>query len=297
VALVGRPNSGKSSLLNTVLGQGLCVVTPVPQTTRRRLKGIYTAPGLQVVFVDTPGIHEGRHSFNEAMVRESRAALSDQGVDVAAYLVDLTRPYGSEEDAVAAMVAGGSVAPLLVFNKADLCPEAGPRVDEFLQRYPRLADARRVVLSAVRPEGAREFLKVLTPLLPVGPPLYPDDQLTDENLRFFAAEYLRGAIANQTREEIPHASFVEITGYRERSGRHDIDATIHVETRGQRGILIGRGGAMLTRVREAAEKEMTRLVGTPAWFHCHVKVSQGWRDNPSFLRSMGYQVDTKRTRG
>lgn len=288
VAVIGRPNSGKSTLVNTVLGEHLCVVTSLPQTTRRRLRGIYTAPDMQLVFVDTPGVHRGDHSFNEAMIRESREVLRDEGVDVVAYVVDLYREFGEEEDVVAGMAKETGVPVLLVFNKADMCPDPPARIAAFFDRYPTLRDRPSITISAIDPAAGTVFLDAVTPLVPVGPKMFPDEDLTDANLRFFAAEYLQKSIILSTREEVPHAACVEILDYKEKEGRHVIQAAIHVETKGQRGILIGKRGVMITRIRERAERDMQELVGVPVSYHCHIRVTPKWRDNARFLREMGW---------
>jgi GTP-binding protein Era len=289
VAIVGRPNAGKSTLLNTVLGQELSVVTQLPQTTRRNLRGIHTAPGVQIVFVDTPGIHEAGHRYNRAMTGESRAALRDTGVDAVAYVVDLGREFGDEEDVVAGLVAAAAQPRLVVFNKVDRCETPDARREQFRLRYPALAALPSVSISARRPQARESFLAALTPMLPEGPPLYPADDLTDENLRFFAAEFLRKAIIGNTREEVPHAACVEILDYKESPRQHVVQAVIHVETDGQRGILVGKGGTMIGRIRMAAEAALTRLAGAPVSYRLHVKVTPKWRDNPGFLRAMGYR--------
>ena len=289
VALIGRPNSGKSTLLNTVLGEELSVVSSLPQTTRRSLRGVYTESTVQIVFVDTPGIHDGSHRYNKAMSAESRAVARDKGIDALAYVVDLGRESGAEEDAVAAVVRGAAARALIVFNKLDRCNAVDARVAAFAARYPALAACPAVRVQATRPETRAVFVAAVTPLLPVSAPLYPVDELTDENMRFFAAEYLRKGIIACAREEVPHACAVEILAYDEQPRRHLVDAVIHVETDGQRGILIGKGGAMIGRIRSLAEVDMSRLAGVPVRYRLHVKISAGWRDKPGFLRGMGYR--------
>jgi GTPase len=289
VALVGRPNSGKSTLINTVMGEQLCVVSSLPQTTRRNLRGIYTAPEAQVVFIDTPGIHQGDHRFNAAMIAEARRALSDSGVDVVVYVVDMGREFGPEEDGVAALVAEARSTTCVIFNKADRTEHRQATVDAFFRRYPLLVGRPHGVLSAREP-GAREaFLAVVVPLLPYGPPHFGAEELTDENMRFFAAEYLREGLITYTREEVPHASCVEILQYRETPEKHYIDAVIHVETVGQRGIIIGKGGEMIGRIRGLAESRMRQLAGVPVSYRCHIAVTARWRDNPAFLKELGYR--------
>ena len=283
VALIGRPNSGKSTLLNAVLGEELSAVTPMPQTTRRRMKGIYTTDELQIVFVDTPGIHKGKHQLNQTMLREAEGATTEGGLDCICYLVDLSREYGEEESEVARIALAARAPLLIVFNKTDICSSLEAQKAKFFALYPAFAKAPSIELSAVDRKAKARFLAALLPFIKEGPKFFDGESLTDANLRFFAAEFLRKHIILNTREEVPHAVFVEIDYYREMPLRHDVGATIHVETTGQRGIIIGKKGALLTKIRAAAEKELRRLAGCPVSIACHIKVSPNWRDNKSFL--------------
>jgi GTP-binding protein Era len=158
IVLIGRPNSGKSTLVNTVLGEQLCVVTALPQTTRRRLRGIYTDSRMQLVFVDTPGIHRGDHAFNKTMVRQCHDLLRDKGVDVIAYVVDLYRDLGEEEDTVAAMAADAGIPVLIVFNKIDVCPRPRERIEAFFKRYPALRSCSHISLCAADPSAQEVFI-------------------------------------------------------------------------------------------------------------------------------------------
>jgi GTP-binding protein Era len=284
VALVGRPNSGKSTLLNTVLGEELAAVTPLPQTTRQNLRGIYTDDSMQIVFIDTPGIHQGKHEINDAMVREARGALEESKPDCVCYLIDLARDFGEEEAIVAGLVQAARAPVLLVFNKADRCPdvEAGRR--RFLRFFPVYAAAPSVTISATRRDSKTVFLDALRPFIKEGPRYFDEDTLTDATMRYFAAEALRKQVILNTREEVPHAVFVEIEAYRERQHGHDISVAIHVESNGQKGILIGKRGVMIGKIRSGAEKELSRLAGCPVRITCHVKVSPGWRDNTRFIK-------------
>jgi GTP-binding protein Era len=294
VALIGRPNAGKSSLLNAVLGEDLAVVTSLPQTTRKRLRGVFTDETRQIVFMDTPGMHDGKHTFNKAMVGESEDALRSGEADVVCYLVDLARDFGPEEDFVAQHAQRAGVPVVVVFNKKDVCPDIDAKKSAFAHRYPQLAKARCITVAATTREAGAELLAVLDEFLTVGPQYYPPDDLTDEGLRFFASEFVRKHIILNTREEVPHAAFVEITAYVEKPQRHEVDATIHVESVGQRGIIVGPKGALITRIREGAEKELKKLTGVTASIRCHIIVTPGWRDSPRFLREMGYETERKK---
>jgi|GEM_PF-527492 len=290
VALVGRPNSGKSTLVNTVLEEHLCVVTPLPQTTRRVLRGIFTSKTMQIVFVDTPGMHLGDHTFNKNIVSQSSGVMRDQGVDVIAYIVDLFREPGKEEDIVAAKVAAANRPVVVIFNKTDICPDCDGRIKAFFTRYPKLRGNPYIAITATEKKARGKFITAVLPFIPEGNPMYGEDDLTDADMRFFAAEYLHKAIILSTREELPHASCIEILDYQESPERHLVDAVIHVETTGQRGILVGKNGAMIGRIRTIAEKELSQLAGVKVIFRCHVKITPKWRDNPRFLNSMGYRA-------
>jgi GTP-binding protein Era len=284
IALAGRPNSGKSTLLNTVVGQDLAVVTALPQTTRQAMRGVYTSATLQLVFIDTPGIHAGKHGINKVMLREARNVLEEASVDCICYLVDLTRDYGEEEALVAGMVAGARSPVLLVFNKADQCSQPAEKQDLFFKRFPALQHSASVTLSAIQPTAKKAFLKAVDPFVKEGPLYFDRDELTDAPMRCFAAEFLRKHVILNTRQEVPHAVFVEIERYRELEGRHVIDAAIHVETGGQKAIIIGSRGTMIGTIRTGAQRELSRIAGCPVRLSCHVKVTPGWRDDRNFLR-------------
>jgi GTP-binding protein Era len=288
IALVGRPNSGKSTLLNTVIGEELALVSTLPQTTRKNFKGIYTRDNLQLVFVDTPGIHRGKHEFNSRMIQESASALKKDAADMVCYLVDLSRPFGEEEDTVSQIVMRSGLPVVILFTKMDICDDCPAAIEAFAARYPKLAGAPRCVVNAKEPSSKAAFLAVIDPFIPDGPVFFPGDDLTDENMRFFAAEYVRKQIIYNTQDEVPHAAFVEINAYRESGKRHHIEATIHVETDGQKGIIIGSRGALIKKIQKRASEDLTRLTGVPASIICHVKVTSGWRDSGKFLAKQGY---------
>jgi len=285
VVLIGRPNSGKSTLLNTVIGQELSPVTPLPQTTRRRIAGVYTAPCMQIVFIDTPGIHRGGRRLNRAMLCEAENAARDDGIDCLCYIVDLSRDFGEEESHAAAMAEAVRTPRLIVFNKKDLCDAHRAGRERFFSLFPGLAGTPSVTISAVDPKAKETVLAALDPFIREGPRYFDEETLTDADMRSLAAEFLRKHLILATRNEVPHAVFVEIESYRELEKHHDIRAVIHVETTGQRGIIIGRKGALLERIRRAAGTELERLTGCPVRISCHVTVTPHWRDSKNFLRS------------
>lgn len=287
IALTGRPNSGKSSLMNTVLGEQLSVVTPLPQTTRRNIKGIYTAENMQLIFVDTPGIHKGRHTFNEVMISEAREAIIEKGVDIVCYIVDLSRSFGDEEKVVADLVVQSGIKSIIVFNKVDITKDCDKTISGFYELFPELKSFPSIKISAIHPDAKQIFINQVEYLIPEGPRYYDSDEMTDANLRFFAAEYIRKHIILNTRDEVPHASFVEIESYQENENIHIVNATIHVETVGQRGILIGKGGLVIRKIRNKAELDLKKLLQVPVKIKIHIKITPKWRDNESFLRIQG----------
>lgn len=293
VALVGRPNSGKSSILNNILKENLSIVTPLPQTTRKNMRGIYTTDSIQIVFVDTPGVHKGKHSLNKAMLTEVKEMLDEGGIDCVGYVVDCSREFGVEEEAVAELVGKQSVGKLIIFNKIDITRNINEVITIFFNKFPTLKDSPHLKISALDHNSGELVLQQLDPFIHEGPRFYDPDEITDASLRFFAAEYLRKYIILNNKEEVPHAAFIEIESYKEAPERHEIVATIHVETNGQKGIVIGKNGTGIEKIKKGARLEMKKLVGCPVSLTCHVKVSPGWRDNNSFLRLMGLPVGKK----
>jgi GTP-binding protein Era len=288
IALVGRPNCGKSTLLNRVLGEELAIVSPLPQTTRRNMRGIYNGENFQLIFVDTPGIHAGKHLLNKVLYEQGTGMFHNEGIDLICYLVDISREPGLEEREIAQMVIQSVKKICVIFNKVDLCVSPHEKTAEFFKQFPALETRPHTLLSALSLEAKECFLKLVFPLIPEGPRLYPDgDSLTDKNMRFFAAEFIRKQVINLTKEEVPHAACVEILEYKEFDDRHEITAVIHVETDGQKAIVIGKGGAVIAKIKKHAQTHLKRLAGVPVKIDCRVKVSGKWRDNKSFLANIG----------
>ncbi|MBN1759428.1 MAG: GTPase Era [Chitinispirillaceae bacterium] len=290
IALIGRPNSGKSTLLNTVIGSEISIVSAMPQTTRCNARGIYTTTTMQLVFVDTPGVHIGKHTINKAMLHQARTAAED-AVDLICYLVDLSRDFGDEEAETAALVSASRTVPVvIVFNKTDLTRSVDLAIGKFYSRFPQMEQLPSVRINATAPESKELFLSAIDPFISPGPLFFDPEDLTDSTLRQIASEYLRKQVITVADREVPHAVFVEIEDYREEAGRHSIIATIHVETRGQRGILVGKNGTVIARIKKEFRTEMTRLTGVPTSITCHIKVSPRWRDSETFLRRAGMNV-------
>ncbi|MDR0306573.1 MAG: GTPase Era [Chitinispirillales bacterium] len=284
IALAGRPNSGKSTLMNTVLQEQISIATSLPQTTRRNIRGIYTTEEMQIVFIDTPGIHKGKHTLNEIMLQEATSALGT-GTDLICYLIDLSRDFGKEECICASAVSGANIPVMLVFNKTDLCPDIDIKAASFFAKFPDLINFPQVRLSAVDPRAGEIFLNAASPFIHEGPKYFDDDSLTDATLRTLAAEFIRKQIILNTRQEVPHAVFVEIDSYKEEASGHKIEASIHVETIGQKGIIIGSRGHLIDKIKRDSRRELELLAGMRVSLKFHVKVTPNWRDNSAFLRS------------
>jgi GTP-binding protein Era len=290
IALIGRPNSGKSTLLNTIIGEEISIVTALPQTTRSITRGIYTTDTMQLVFIDTPGVHRGRHIMNRAMLQEAKRALAGNA-DLVCWMVDLSREHGAEETLVADLVRSvGGTPVLVVFNKVDLAPSPDDAVDRFRRLFPDLAALPSIRLSAVNSNAKDCFLAAVDPFIHEGPRYFDAEEMTDSSMRQIAAEYIRKQVIAAAGNEVPHAVFVEIESYHEKTGRHEIAAVIHVETRGQRGIIVGKGGGGIQRIKRGARRELMKLTGVPVGITCHVKVSAHWRDDEGFLRRSGIIV-------
>jgi GTP-binding protein Era len=287
IALIGRPNSGKSTLLNTVIGEELSIVTSLPQTTQRNMRGIYNEKDIQLIFVDTPGVHRGKHTLNKSMYEQAIGVLNDSGIDIICYLVDLSRSFGDEENEIASLLSKITATVCVIFNKIDLCKNVELVKKDFFDRYPKLKSYPAIEISALSKLSKDLFLDLINPFILEGPKYYPGDDLTDSNMRFFAAEYIRKQIIKLTQEEVPHASCVEILDYKEKASKHVIEAVIHVETAGQKGIVIGKKGKIINKIRTQAQKELTDFVGIPVKMTCHVKITPKWRDNKNFLSGVG----------
>lgn len=285
VALFGPPNSGKSTLLNALVGAKVAITSPVPQTTRTPLRGILTLPDAQVVFVDTPGLHRPRHKLGEHMVRGARKVLEE--VDLALLVLDASRTPGEEAEA-AAEAAGRVRVPLLVaLNKQDLATE------ESLQTWRRwLQDRLRpeevLTISALRGEGLDRLVDSLVQRIPEGPPYFSPEDLTDQPLQALVREIIREKVLELTREEIPHAVAVELEEFRKAPDRDVtyIRATLHVERPSQKKILVGSGGRVVREIGRRARPEIEAWVGGSVYLDLWVKVSEDWRRKDGFLRRL-----------
>ncbi|NPV87467.1 MAG: GTPase Era [Anaerolineae bacterium] len=294
VALVGRPNVGKSTLVNSLMRQKIAAVSPRPQTTRRRQLGILSLEQAQIVFVDTPGIHRPLHKLGEFMNQESLKAL--EHVDGIVWLVDASQPPHEEDRLVAAHLAALKAPPvILALNKIDLVKSEAERAksrEAFLAIFPCV---NTVMLSALDGRGQGELLDLLIALLPPGEPLYDTEQITDLYERDIAADLVREAALEYLREEVPYSLAVRVDEYTERgdSGAF-IHATIFVERDSHKGIVIGRGGEMLKKIGAAARRQIELMSGRKVFLELKVKVSKNWRNDPQALRFLGYVREENR---
>lgn len=281
VAILGRPNAGKSTLLNALLGTKLAIVASKPQTTRTAIQGVLTLPQAQIVFVDTPGIHKSSTLLNKRMMDSVRTAADSP--DVALFVIDALADF-TEEDAQAVDLAKKIQAPVIaVINKIDWL-DAKPKILDIIEKYRPLHDfAAYIPISAKKGEGLDVLQREIIERLPVGPALYAEDYLTDQPERFLAAEIIREKVLHHTQQEVPHAVAVIVDTWEETPTLLRIAATIYVERPGQKAILIGAGGAALKKIGTLARKELEHIHGRKVFLQTFVKVRAGWRQDPAFL--------------
>jgi GTP-binding protein Era len=289
VAVMGKPNVGKSTLINGYVGQKVAIVSPKPQTTRRRLRGILTLPDAQIVFIDTPGIHEPRHKLGEYMVETAVRAIPD--ADVVLFMVDVSALPEAEDLLLAELIRERAAgACILVMNKVDLLTP--DKEEEHRQAYLLLAGCEeRIMFSATEGHNRHELLELIIERLPTGPQFYPPDQITDQPLRFMAAELVREQVLHQLYQEVPHSVAVVVEEFRERSKNLTyIEATVYVAKDTQKGIIIGERGKMLKEIGTAARKEIERLLGVKVYLELWVKVRKRWPTDEAALHYLGYTL-------
>ena len=286
VSIVGRPNSGKSTLVNRLVGEKVSIVTDKPQTTRNVIRGILTRPEGQIVFLDTPGIHKPIHRMNERMMEAVRSAMSE--VDVLALTVDASVPFGRGDEFTLELIKPVQVPRFLLLNKIDKIPKKDllPKID----RYAKLASFDEVIpISALTGDGAETFVQEVLKRLPAGPQFYPEDQFSDQQERTMAAEMIREKLIDLTHDELPHSTAVIIERFEEGDALHRIYASIFVERESQKGIIIGKSGSLLKEVGIAARKDLEKLLDRQVYLELHVKVRKAWRDDEDALKSLGFE--------
>lgn len=286
VAVVGRPNVGKSTLLNHMVGQKIAIVSDTPQTTRNRILGILTLPDAQVLFLDTPGIHKPQHKLGEYMVKSARGALRE--VDLILFVSDVTESVGPGERFILDMLKEEKTPVILVLNKVDLITK--DKLLPIISKYSSFREFTAIVpVSALSGSNMDRLLSVIKDLLPEGPQYYPEDEVTDQPERVVAAEFIREKIFRLTREEIPHSTAVEVEEMKTRAnGDVFLRATIYVERESQKGIIIGAKGSMLKEIGQQARLDMETVFGSRFFVDLWVKVKSDWRNKDGSLRMFGY---------
>lgn len=289
VTIIGRPNVGKSTFLNKVLGQKITITSDKPQTTRNNISGIYTTDTSQIIFIDTPGIHKPQHKLGAFMTKEAIRTLSS--VDVILYMIDGNETLGRGDEMIIEELKNVKVPVLLIVNKADLTEDI-VALKYNIDRYKRAFDFPGIFsISALRGDNVERLIGDIEALLKEGPKYYPDDQITDHPERFIISELIREKVLQLTREEIPHSvmCLIDYMEYDDVNPRLlNIHASIIVERDSQKGIIIGKGGQMIKEIGTLARKDILHLLGNKVFLDLHCKVVKDWRNKDFHLRNYGY---------
>lgn len=287
VSIVGRPNVGKSTLINHIVGQKISIVSEKPQTTRNRLQGIYTCENGQIIFIDTPGIHKPRHLLGEYMVNVSTRSLKE--VDLIYYITDVTRPYGGGEEFIVNHLQNSMVPIFLIINKIDLV--GGGQIQEFIKPFiSQMTFAEIAAVSAVNGTNLNELLQKTFSYLPEGPLYYPEDDLTDQPVSFIASELIREKVLTLTRDEVPHSLAVDVEEFKQQEDKVYLRAVLYIERDSQKGIIIGKKGQMLKKIGEQSRIDIENLLGQSVYLDLWVKVRKNWRDSEGNLNQLGYRL-------
>lgn len=291
VALVGKPNVGKSTLLNHYIGQKVAAVSKKPQTTQKRQLGILTTEQAQIIFIDTPGLHSGNYKLSSFINEEAENALTD--ADLILFVVDISQFPDGEDRRLAELInkLSGDIPKLLVMNKIDLANPTGIELQK--AAYLQLLEfVDGVEISAITESGREKLLDRIIQLLKEGPQFFPEDQITDVYEREIAQDLIRAAALHHLRDEVPYGTFVQVDDYVLRGdGTRYVHATIFVERDSQKGIVIGKGGSMIKQISTLARMEIEEMSGESVFLDLKVKVEKNWRDNPDFLRRHGLSHD------
>jgi len=293
VCILGRPNAGKSTLLNALVGERLAIISPKPQTTRNRIQGILHIPkqgkrsGAQVVLIDTPGVHKPDSSLGRKMMHEVREAI--EGCDLILLVTDVNRRLSHEDHAAIHMAQQAETPVFLLLNKIDLLKDK-QKLLPIMDEYQRLHAFREIIpLSALKKDGLQLLLEKIVNTLPPGPKYFSEDQITDQPVRFMAAEIIRGHVLLETSEEVPHATSVIVDQFEEEPRLTRVAATIYCERDGQKAILVGKGGQMLKKIGTTSRLDMERMLSKKVFLELFVKVQPGWRDSRSFVEELDWK--------
>lgn len=289
ISMIGRPNVGKSTLLNQLVGQKIAIMSDKPQTTRNKIQGILTLPDAQMIFIDTPGMHKPKHKLGDFMVKIATDTLNE--VDLILFMVNATERFGRGEAFILEKLQQVATPVFLVINKIDLIhpDELLLIIDEYKEKFPF---AEIVPVSALKGNNTERLIEVIKSYLPEGPQYYPDEQITDHPERFIIAELIREKILHLTREEIPHSVAVVIEKIsRLENGTVHVMVAIIVERPSQKGIVIGKQGRMLKEIGKRARLEIEHLLGSKVFLELWVKVQKDWRDKTRLIREFGYRED------
>ena len=289
VSIIGRPNVGKSTFLNRIIGQKIAIMSDKPQTTRNKIQGVYTENDSQVIFIDTPGIHKPKHKLGDFMVKMAQTTLKE--VDIVLFMVNAVEGFGRGEEFIIEKLKETKQPVFLVINKIDqVHPE---QLLELIDQYRKLHDFAEIVpISALDGNNVEALIGTIKKYLPEGPQYYPDNQVTDHPERFIIAELIREKVLHLTREEVPHSVAVVIDAIQKREGGAVyINATIVVERPSQKGIIIGKQGKMLKEVGKRARFDIEALLGSKVFLEVWVKVQKDWRNKMSQLRDLGFRED------
>ncbi len=289
IGIIGRPNVGKSTLMNQLVGQKIAITSPVAQTTRNRLRGILTTPEAQLIFVDTPGIHKPHHQLGEVLVRNAKIAI--ESVDVVLFVVDGSTSCGTGDRYIADLLIKSETPVILGVNKIDQQPSYSQLIDDSYSELAESFEWQTVKFSAKTGTGLPELQHLLIEDLELGPFYYPPDLVTDQPERFIMGELIREQILLLTREEVPHSVAIAIDKVEETPAITRVLATINVERDSQKGILIGKGGAMLKAIGSAAREQIQKLIAGKVYLELFVKVQPKWRQSRVSLAELGYRVE------
>ncbi len=293
VCILGRPNAGKSTLLNALVGEKLAIISPKPQTTRNRIQGVVHVPkrngkgGGQIVLIDTPGVHKPDSSLGRKMMVEVREAL--EGCDLVLVIMDVTHKFDPRDQFALDLVKQSRAKAFLILNKVDLIREKS-KLLPLIEDYRKLYDFVEVIpISALKRRGLDDLLNAIIAFLPAGPAYFPEDHITDQPARFMAAEVIREQVLLNTSEEIPYATTVMVDSFEEGKRLTRIAATIYCEREGQKGILVGKGGQMLKKIGTSARLQIERMLGTKVFLELYVKAEPGWRDSRRFVEELDWR--------